>query len=124
MFYIPYKICKHILISSIDFIGSVDEIFDNPSYVVVVVVVVVVMVVVGDVVSMVAYVSFSGNLPQLVSSETNARSYFLSLVYDDEGSYELKFFSKRKRQNNYEKTCDDPYTQIFVQKKYITYAYW
>ena len=93
MFYIPYKICKHILISSIDFIGSVYELFDNPSYVVVVVV-----VVVGNFVSMVAYVSFSGNLPQLVLSETNARLYFLSWVYDDEGSYELKFFSKRRRQ--------------------------
>ena len=32
LFYIPYKICKHSLIS-IDFIASVYELFDNPSYV-------------------------------------------------------------------------------------------
>ena len=29
-FYIPYKICKHSLIS-IDFIASVYKLFDNPS---------------------------------------------------------------------------------------------
>ena len=32
MFYNPYKICKHSLIS-IDFITSVYEFFENPSYV-------------------------------------------------------------------------------------------
>ena len=31
LFYIPYKICKHTLLS-IDFIVSVYELFDNPSY--------------------------------------------------------------------------------------------
>ena len=31
MFYTLYKICKHSLIS-IDFIASVYELFDNPSY--------------------------------------------------------------------------------------------
>ena len=31
LFYNPYKICKHSLIS-IDFIASVYELFDNPSY--------------------------------------------------------------------------------------------
>ena len=31
MFYIPYKICKHGLISIV-FIASVYELFDNPSY--------------------------------------------------------------------------------------------
>ena len=30
VFYIPYEICKHTLIS-IDFIASVYELFDNPS---------------------------------------------------------------------------------------------
>ena len=33
LFYIPYKICKHSLISIIDFNASVYELFDNPSYV-------------------------------------------------------------------------------------------
>ena len=32
LFYIPYKICKHGLIS-IDFIVSVYKLFDNPSYI-------------------------------------------------------------------------------------------
>ena len=32
--YIPYKICKHCLIN-IDFIASVYELFDNPSYILV-----------------------------------------------------------------------------------------
>ena len=31
LFYISYKICKHNLMS-IDFIASVYELFDNPSY--------------------------------------------------------------------------------------------
>ena len=31
LFYIPYKICKHI-VKSIDFTASVYELFDNPSY--------------------------------------------------------------------------------------------